>query len=186
MLPEGDGLRSLQMGVAAHYGALVLLRLIGDGGNEVQDLALDFRSHVTRKQLHIQSHLVVAAAGGVQLFAHRADALHEGLLHKGVNVLGGFVNRKLAFFQIGKDVPKRGDQKLHIFGGDDALLAQHCGVRNRTRNILFNEFFVKGDRGIECFRRRIDVACGASCPKFAHTYFLTFAFTIACTLVGSP
>ena len=186
MLSEGDGLRALQMGVPAHYGALVFLRLVGDGGDEVQDLALDFRSHAPCKQLHIQSHLVVAAAGGVQLFAHRADASDEGLLHKGMDILGALVDHDLTFFQIGKDVPERGDQQLHILGGDDALLAQHRGVRNRTRDILFNEFFVKGDRGIECFRRRIDVACGASCPKFTHTYFLTFAFTIACTLVGSP
>src|SRR5699024_11435380 len=54
-------------------------------------------------QADVQGDLVVAAAAGVQPLARVADAGGEGLLNKGMDILGGGVDLQRAGMQVGQD-----------------------------------------------------------------------------------
>ena len=62
---------------------------------------------IAQGQADVQRHLIVAAAAGVEPLARVADAGGQGLLHKGMHVLGVGVDLQLAAGQIIGDVGKR-------------------------------------------------------------------------------
>ena len=89
-MAEGDGLGALQVGIAGHDGGGVLAGLPADDLDELHDVGLQGVAVVP------QCHLIVAAAAGVQALAGIADAGGEGLLHKGVHILGIGVDLQVA------------------------------------------------------------------------------------------
>ena len=60
MVAEGDRLRPLQVGVTGHDGGLVLLRLIGDGLQQLQYQRTDGGDLLSEIQPQIQRHLIVS------------------------------------------------------------------------------------------------------------------------------
>ena len=83
---EGNHLGPLQMGIAGHRPGILVRHLLQGGGEAVNQaghpvqLGLDV-------QLHIGVDLIVAAAGGVQLFAHLSYPADQVQLHKGMHIL---------------------------------------------------------------------------------------------------
>ena len=128
MVAEGDGLGPLHVGVARHDGGGVLLRFMAQHFHKVLQLGLDGGAVLAQGQAHIQGHLVVAAAGGVQALAGVADAGGELPLHKGVDVLGVGVDHQSAGIQIGQNALQALYDFLAFAFLDDAARPQHGGV----------------------------------------------------------
>ena len=153
---EGDGLGPLQMGVAGHDGGGVLRRLLADDLHQLDDAALQHLAVVPQGQPDIQRHLIVPAAAGVQPLARVADAGGQGLLHKGVDVLGVGVDLQLAGSQIIRDGSQTVEDVLAVLLGDDALLCQHGGMDAAAAHILRDHPLVKADGRVEVVDARID------------------------------
>ena len=60
MVAEGDGLRPLQVGVAGQDGGFVLLRLVGDGSQQLQHQRAERCDLLSEIQPQIQRHLIVS------------------------------------------------------------------------------------------------------------------------------
>ena len=168
-MAKGDGLGPLQVGVAGHDGSGVLRRLFADDLDQLHDIALQHVAVVPQGQADIQSHLVVAAAAGVPPLAGIADAGGEGLLHKGVHILGVGVDLQLAGSQIVGDGSQTVEDILTVFLGDDALFGQHRGVHAAAPHILGDHPLIKADGGVEIVDARVHRLGKAAFPQlFCH------------------
>ena len=185
VLPEGDGLCALQVGVAAHHGLLVGLRLVRQGSHKGQELPFELIGDLAREELHIQCDLVVSTARGMQFLPHGADARDERLLDEGMDILRRKVDLERAALDIREDAAERGDEDLRLFRRDDPLLPEHRRVCDGAGDVLRVQALIEGDGRVESLRRLVDGAVRTPCPQFAH-YFFTLLFTSACTLVGNP
>ena len=170
---EGGGLGPLEVGVAGHDGVQVGLRLLHQHLLQVQhhvdnlgDLLLDVQAEVHR-------HLVVAAAGGVEALARVADTPGaQGLdVHVDVLVLQGELH--LVRLDVRQNGLEAVDNLLRLVLLDDALLAQHGGVGDGARDILFVHPGVKGDGGVEVVDQGIGLLLEPSGPEF-HAKSLLF------------
>ena len=94
VVAEGDGLGALQVGVARHDGIGIGFRLVGDHLPKLADKLRYLVDFIPEIHTEIQRHLVIAAAGGVELLAHIADAAGEHLLHEHMDVLARHVKGK--------------------------------------------------------------------------------------------
>ena len=149
MVAEGDGLGPLHVGVARHDDGGVLLRFMAQHFHKVLQLGLDGGAVLAQGQAHIQGHLVVAAAGGVQALAGVADAGGELPLHKGVDVLGVGVDGEGAGVQVRPDGFEARDDLLALAFVDDAALPQHGGVGDAAFDVLVVHPAVDGDAGVK-------------------------------------
>ena len=132
---------------------------------------------VPQGQADIQRHLIVAAAAGVQPLARIADAGGEGLLHKGVHILGIGVDLQPAGCQIVGDGSQTVEDVLTILFGDDALLCQHGGVHAAAAHILRDHALVEPDGGVEVVHAGIHGLGKTALPElFCHKIVL-FLFT---------
>ena len=112
----------LHVGVPGHDGDGVPLRFFAQHRYKVLQLGLDGGAVLAQGQAHIQGHLVVAAAGGVQALARVADAGGQFPLHKGVDVLGVGVDGESAGVQVRQDGFEARDDLLAFAFVDDAAL----------------------------------------------------------------
>ena len=155
----------------------------------------DFLTLPAQIQSQIESNLIVAAAGSVQFFPSLADALRQHLLDKHVNVLTARINCEHAAFQILQDSAKTFQQLVTLALRQDALCREHRRMCHAPLNILPKHTAVKADGGIEVVCDRIGYSGGHTRPHLFHVVlpsplqnisYLFLAFTIACTLTGSP
>ena len=114
----------------------VPLRFFAQHRYKVLQLGLDGGAVLAQGQAHIQGHLVVAAAGGVQALARVADAGGQFPLHKGVDVLGVGVDGESAGVQVRQDGFEARDDLLAFAFVDDAALPQHGGVGHAALDVL--------------------------------------------------
>ena len=102
------------------------------------------RQAVGHEQAEGQAHLVVAAAAGVQLFAHVADDLGEAGLDVHVHVFQRRFPDKGAGFDLLLHGIETVDDLFGLVGRDDALTAQHAGMGLGTADVLGIEGAVIG------------------------------------------
>ena len=166
---KGDGLGALQVGVAGHDGGGVLSGLPADDLDELHDVGLQGVAVVPQGQADVQCHLIVAAAAGVQALAGIADAGGEGLLHKGVHILGVGVDLQFAGGQIICDGGQTVEDILTVLFRDDALLGQHGGVHAAAAHILRDHALVEPDGGVEVVHAGVHRLGKAALPElFCH------------------
>ena len=171
LLGEEDGLGPLQVGVAGNDGVRVGLRLVGDDGDERPELRLDLAALLPEPEAKVQGHLVVAAAGGVELLAHIPQPLREDLLHEHVDVLRGGVDGELPALDDRQDVREPLRQLGGLLFGQDALLGQHGRVGQGAGDVLAVHTAVKMDGGVEVIRRLIQLSRRPSGPHLRHNRF---------------
>ena len=170
-MTKGDGLGALQVGVAGHDSGDILRGLPADDLDELHDVSLQGVAVVPQGQADIQRHLIVAAAAGVQALACIADAGGQGLLHKGMHILGVGVDLQRTACQIVGNGGQPTEDILAVLFGDDALLGQHGGVDPAAAHILRDHPLVKADGGVEIIDARIDRLGEAALPElFCHRY----------------
>ncbi len=92
VMGQGGGLRLLQMGEPGHI--CLHIGFHGVQNHRHQFLEQTVRGHHLRPgvQPHVQSHLIVAAAAGMQLLARFSHPLDQISLHKTMDVLIFFIN----------------------------------------------------------------------------------------------
>ena len=172
---KGDGLGTLQMCVAGHDGGGVLTGLFADDLDELHNVGLQGVAVVPQGQADIQRHLIVAAAAGVQPLAGVADAGGEGLLHKGVHILGTRVDLQPAGCQIVGDGSQTVEDVLTVLFRDDALLCQHGGVHAAAAHILRDHALVEADGGVEVVHAGIHGLGKTALPElFCHSLLLDY------------
>ena len=103
-----------------------------------------------------------------QALAGIADAGGEGLLHKGVHILGIGVNLQRAAVQIVQNGLQALVDIVHILLGDDALLAQHSRVYHAAVDILFDHPRIKADGRVKVVHAAVHRFAGTSLPKLGH------------------
>ena len=103
MVGEGQRLRFLQVSETRHGGVNVFFHEGMAGFDQGKHLVPDGKKLVSCIELHIKSHLVVAASSGVQLLAGVADAVDEGGLHEAVDILVLIGDLQRAVFHVGED-----------------------------------------------------------------------------------
>ena len=162
---QRDGLRLLHMRVSGHDGQGVLLRGVKQCAHQAFQLLNRFLRRILDIHPAVERHLIVAASAGVQALARLADALDEQGFHVHVDVLR--VQRKfhLARLNVGQDILQALYDSVGILLLNDALLAQHRGVGDRSLDVLPVEPLVKGDRRVEIVHHFIGRLFKASAPK---------------------
>ena len=110
-----------------------------------------------------------------QALAGIADAGGEGLLHKGVHILGIGVDLQPAGCQIVGDGCQTVEDVLTILFRDDALLCQHGGVHAAAAHILRDHALVEPDGGVEVVHAGIHGLGKTALPElFCHSFILYF------------
>ena len=103
-MAEHDGLGSLQMGVARHDRLFVLLRLIGQSGDQMLCIGAQLVDAVHQVHTQVEGDLVVSRTRGMELLADVADALGQLLFNEHVDILGVHVDRQFACGNILEDL----------------------------------------------------------------------------------
>ena len=133
---EGYRLGTLQMGVARHYRVGVFVSLCGEGGYKLLDERKGLVAFVAQIKAHIEGDLVVTAPARMQALARVADALGQGLLDKGVDILGVRVDGKCAVRYLGFYLCKLGGYGGAVLGGDYPLGGEHGHMGDAALDIL--------------------------------------------------
>ena len=145
-MPEGHGLRDLQVSEARHGRGGFAFRQREDGNLKVFQQGEDAVYAIAQKEADVGRHLIVAGTSGVQAFARvahqRGEAFFDIEMHVfqvkrplELPVFDFHRNRGHAAFDVGK-----------VAYGDDALPRQHFGVRERAAYILPPHALVEIDR----------------------------------------
>ena len=100
MMPEGNGLGALQMGISRHYGVGVPLRFFKDNRYKLGKLSVKRLTLFSEIKPYIHRYLVVAAAGGMKPFACRSDTGSQLALNKSMYILRVRVNQKGSVFNL--------------------------------------------------------------------------------------
>ena len=169
LLAEGDGLRALQVGVARHDGILVGARLRVQGRDDGQHERLQRGDLVFQIQPQVKRDLIVARAGGMQLFADVADAAGELGLDEHVDVLGLHVELQRAGLQVREDPGQTANDLVGVRLRQDAAFGEHGGVGHGAGDVLLVHPAVNGDGGVESVGQRRSLRLRPARPKFVHS-----------------
>ena len=153
MVTEGDRLRSLQVRIAGHDGIGVLRRLARDDLDQLHDEFFDVDDLFFEVELHVERHLIVTAARGMQALAVVADALRQLALDEGMDILRLHIKGQCAAFDIGEDVFQTLDDLLGALLRDDAASAEHGRMGDAALDILAVHTAVKADGAVEVVGR---------------------------------
>ena len=96
-------LRFLQMREARHIGFQVLFHNTYQDRLELLQFFFDLRNLAANIKLHIQRHLIVTAAPGMQFLAGVPDHIRQIGFHKAVNIFIFIGDHKTAVFQFFPD-----------------------------------------------------------------------------------
>ena len=164
VVAEGDGLGTLEVGIAGHDSVCIPLRLLHQHRFQLEQHVDDLGNFGADVHPEVHRHLVVPAAAGVEPLAGGPQPLgQQGLdIHMDVLVVLGELH--LTRLHIGKDRPKAVHNGSRLLSADDALLPQHGGVGDRAGNVLPVHPGVKADGGIEVVDQRISLFVEASAP----------------------
>ena len=142
-MAEVDGLGLLQVSVARHHLAEVLLGEVEDRLHQAHFESTDFGGAVTHVKLEVGADLVVTATARVDLFAECADAFGEHAFHGHVDVLVGFLPQVLAGLVVLEDAGQAVANLLVVGLAEHARFHQALAVADAAFDVFFNEFGVE-------------------------------------------
>ncbi len=145
MMSQSYGLGPLQVCVSGHDRVGVFLGLGNNGGDQALDQGDGFFGFLPKIKPCVGRHLVIPAAGCMQLFARVAQPVDKRGLDKGVDILGGGVDWQGTVFDIAKDAGKAVYQRLALRFRDNAALCQHPCMGDAPRDVLTEHAAVYGD-----------------------------------------
>jgi len=115
--------------------------------------------------------LIVTAAAGVQLAAHVAEALDEGVFDVRVNIFELDRERKVAAIDFARNIVEGGADSPGFVSAEEADLRQHAGMSLAGDHVLTVEAAVEADRLGEGFDAVVGVAAETAAPGFlTHGY----------------
>ena len=149
VVSQEDRLGTLEVGVAWEDSTDVLLGEVKEDPLEDAEPGIDTADATVldNGEAHVGGDLVVAGAGGVEAGAGVADLLAEAHLDVEVDVLEVLAPDELAGLDLGLDLLEALDDGVGVFGGDDALLAEHLRVGDGGFDVVRVERPVVADGG---------------------------------------
>ena len=178
VVAEGHRLGDLQVREAGHRRRRFLLGQIDQRRAEGLDQHEDVVDRIAQVEADVGGHLVVARAAGVQALAGIADERGQALFDIEVHVFEVERPCELARLDFLGDDGHAALDVGQVGGGDDALLRQHPGVRQRAADILAPHALVEVDRSGVAFDEignRLgessgpSVLCGVGCHKMGQS-----------------
>ncbi len=148
-----DRLGALQMGVAGDDHRPVFLGHGKKGPLDRRQLPAEQGARVLEKEPHVRRHLVVPAAGRVEL-GRRRHPQRERPLDVHVDVLEAPMPPELAVLDLPQDRVQAGVDCLALRGRDEADTGQHRRMRLAPGNVERSQPPVNGDRFAECEHQR--------------------------------
>ena len=127
---------ALQVRIARHNRIEILTALYSQRLHKAKDQLDDLLDLLLDVQTHIECNLIVSRTAGVQTLAGITDALGQQLLDVHVDVLVIERELNLAVLDILEDALQTFDDLFGLMLLDDALLAQHGSVRDRSGDIF--------------------------------------------------
>ena len=94
-------------------------------------------------ETHIERHLVIAAAPGMQLLSGVSQTVDQIRLHKAVDILIFFCDLELSIFHILADTFQSVQNLLLLIVCQDPLLCKHHNMRLAALDILLIKSFIK-------------------------------------------
>src|SRR5215831_9180961 len=160
-----DRLRSLQVRVAGQDQVAVALRRRYQRRLQVLQEAVEPVDGAAHPELDVGDDLVIAAAAGVELAADIAEALDQGALDMGVNVLQLHREGKLATLDLGGNLRESRHNLADLRLAQQADLAKHVSVRLAGEHVLAVEPAVEADRLGEPLNALVGLAAESSSPR---------------------
>ena len=145
MLRQAYGLRGLEVGAAGEDDFTVFLGLVHKDGRRPDRKISPCGRAVGHEQSKIQGHLIVAAAPGVEFFAHIAHKFRQAAFDVHVHVFQFAFPLEDAGLDFRPYGVKSGRQLIRLGGREHALSRQHTGVGLRPGDILPVEGAVVGN-----------------------------------------
>ena len=136
MMRQQNGLGALQMGVTRQHSCNMASGKVHQNILQLEQMLDDGINGIPQVQAHIQSHLIVAASGGMQLMRNFADDLGQPGFNMGVDIFQCVAVRQSSFLDLMLDLLKTGNEFLSLFGGYNVRLCQGPTVRNAALNII--------------------------------------------------
>ena len=155
MMGEQHGLGALQVGVARQDDRAVAFGESGEPLLQARDQLAERSDFIPQKEPHVQQHLIVAATGGVQLAADRADLFGQPALDGHVDVLVRSQKRKVAPGQFTLDGLQALEDFFSFRAGDDLLFDQHPAVGAAAPHVIRGQTPVHRQRGGERLHARV-------------------------------
>ncbi len=127
-------------------------------------------------QIHpqVERNLIVAAARGVQLFAHVAEPFGQDLLDEHVDILARGVEGQCSGVQIVQNALQAVNQRVGVGATENAAGAEHGGVRHAAGDVLPVHPAVVGDGRVEIIRQRSVRPSVRPGPHLCHARSLPF------------
>ena len=142
---QRNRLRLLQMGKTRHKGFRIGFH---DHKKLLQQLlyqAVNLVNFISGIELHIKSHLIVAATACVKTLSSLSNTLRKSSLHKRMDVFitGIRRNGQCSLIQIPADALQPFDDIISVLFRKNSLLCQHLYMGNAASDILTVKFLVK-------------------------------------------
>ena len=122
------------------------------------------RQLAAQPQPQIKGHLIVTTAGGMQLFAGRADFGGQQSFDIHMDILGRGIEGDLTGLDLGQQLLQAVLNQPRLLCIEDAAGFQHAGMGQRTDDILTVQALIETDRRMKAFRRRIRFAAETAAP----------------------
>ncbi|MNH98638.1 hypothetical protein D3C73_513810 [compost metagenome] len=139
MVGEQDRLGTLQMRVAGNDRLDIVLGLAYQRFLQLMQQSYQFDHPIAQIQMHVGSHLVVAAASGMQLAADRADLLDQIFFNIHMNIFICHGKNNLPRTDFVEHLVQSVLDRLYILLRQDAAFAQHCDMGQTSLHILFSK-----------------------------------------------
>ncbi len=170
VLRRGDRLRQLRVGVPRHQRCHMRFGQPDQRLLQLAHLPLDPVDLFPQIEARVERHLVVAAAGGVQLPGERPDLLHQQPLDLGVNVLHVGIEGELA----GAAGPARTLSSPASISRASSLeripaAAEHADVRDAALEVVLGQPLIERQGLRELPRQLVWVLRQTSAPE-PHAY----------------
>ena len=165
MVCKKHRLRPLQVRIAGHDHVEIFFGRLGQLSAQRLQSADDELDLVAQKKPHVERHLIVAAARGVEFAAGRTDQLGQASFDIHMNIFVRLRKLELAAVYLALDRLQAADNLPRITGWNDALLGEHFRVRNTAHDVMAVKPRIDRNRRRKSFDRIRRRSGEASAPE---------------------
>ena len=162
-----DRLGPLHVRVPGQDQVAMPIRRADERGLSADEQRVDPVERVPRPQSRVESHLIVAAAGGVQLAADVAEPGDQGGLDVHVDVFALEDEREVTGVDLAADLLQAADDPVALVDRQQADVFEHPGVGDRAPDVVLVQATIEGDRLGELLHTAIGPARESPGPRLA-------------------
>ncbi len=172
------------MGIAGHNRINMLLGQLQQGLLQLQEVLPNQGYLISQVKAYVQSYLVVAAAGRMQLLTHIAYAAGKQGFYIHVYVFSFHAELKLAASKALPDFLQSFDYEVSLLGVNYSLPGQHARMGYAAGNVLVIHAAVKGYGCIKIFGQAVTFFGETAAPQFHKLHLNNIIY--CCSLYSNP